>query len=115
MKIHPADEATLDGKIPSQDSVSVSKAKLKIYNKPNLLSDQLLKIILSTSTPPPSNPCPSQLSLGYAADWSQEIERERQGCLTGMHPTILGDRKGPDLPLRQRPLKQRSNRPVDHL
>ena len=39
MKTHTADEATLDGEIPSQDSVSVSNAKLKIEIKPNLLRD----------------------------------------------------------------------------
>ena len=65
--------------------------------------------------PPPSNPCPALTSLGFASDWSREIERERQGCPTVMRPTILGDRRGPALPPWQRPLKQRSRRPADHL
>ena len=38
-KTHTADEATLDGEIPSQDSVYVSIAKLKNWIKPNLLRD----------------------------------------------------------------------------
>ena len=32
-----------------------------------------------------------------------------------MRPTILGDRRGPASPPWQRPLKQRSRRPADHL
>ena len=79
MKTHTADEATLECEIPSQDSVSVSNAKLKIEIKPNLLRDYLLEVILSTSTPPPSNLCPALTSLGYTVDWSREIKRERQG------------------------------------
>ena len=73
MNTHTADEATLDGEIPSQDSVSVSNTKVKIEMKPNLLCDRLLEVILSTSTPPPSNTCPAPTSLGYATDWSREI------------------------------------------
>ena len=115
IKTNAADEATLDGKISSQDLVFVSNAKLKIEIKSNLLCDYLLEVILSTSAPPPSNPCPSQTCLGYAADCLREIKRERQVCPTGMRPTIPGDRRGPASPLRQRPLKQRSNRPADHL
>ena len=39
IKTHTADEAGLDGEIPSHDLVYVSKAKLKIEIKPNLLRD----------------------------------------------------------------------------
>ena len=39
MKKHTADKSTLDGEVPSQDSISVSKAKLKIEIKHNLFRD----------------------------------------------------------------------------
>ena len=67
----------------------------KKFIKTNLLRDYLLEVILSTSTLPPSNPCPALSSLGYTAYWSQVIERERQGCLTGTRPAIPGDRRDP--------------------
>ena len=70
MKTHTADEATLDGEIPIQDSVYASNSKLKIEIKTNLLRDYLLDVILSTSTPPPSNRCPALTRHGYATDWS---------------------------------------------
>ena len=69
-KTHTSDEATLDGEITSQDSVSVSNTKLKNLIKSNLLRDQLLQVILLTSTPPPSAPvCPdlSRLRRGSVA------------------------------------------------
>ena len=77
-KTHTADEATLDGEIPSQDLVFVSNTKLQILIKTNFLCDQLIEVILYTSITPPSNPCPAPTSLGYAADWLRERERVRE-------------------------------------
>ena len=71
-KRHTADEATLDGKIPYQDSVYVSNAKLKNWIKPKLPRDCLLEDILSSSAPPPFTLCQPWL----ASDMPQ-IGRER--------------------------------------
>ena len=80
-KTHTADEATPDGETPSQDWIYVSNARLKFLTKPNKLCDQLLKVILSTYTPPSSTPCQPQLAL--ATPWigrerSRKRERERE-------------------------------------
>ena len=59
----------------------MSNAKLKIEIKPNLLRDYLLEVILSTSAPPPSNPCLPRLAtamLRIGSKKSRERERPRE-------------------------------------
>ena len=78
-------------------------AKLELKIIPNLLRDFYLEDILSTSAPTTFPPVSAPTSLGFASDWSREIERETQECPTGMRLTILGDRRGPVSPILAAP------------
>ena len=73
---HTADEATLDGKIPSQDSVFVSIAKLKNEINPTYFVITARSYFINIH-PTSFRPVSAPTRLSYAAVWSRARGRER--------------------------------------
>ena len=94
---HTADEATLDDKIQSQDSVNVSSAKNLIT--PNKLHDYYSKLF--NRHPPYLIQEQSVIldnHLCYTAVLSRDIKREVEVCPTRTLQMTLEDKRGPALP-----------------